>query len=142
MEVELNVLDDATLFGKLNSGDWDGMAELRGVGADYANLDSTIGGFRTGASHSWGAYNFPEIDTRYAEYQAMTDQDAAIRLAKELDMWVIEQHPYIWGVRVGTFNVAQPWIVGLNGELQIGNCGWGGLLARSWIDSQLKSELN
>ncbi len=80
--------------------------------------------------------------TRYAEYQAMTDQDAAIRLAKELDMWVIEQHPYIWGVRVGTFNVAQPWIVGLNGELQIGNCGWGGLLARSWIDSQLKSELN
>ena len=33
-------------------------------------------------------------------------------------MWVIKQHPYIWGVRVGTFNVAQPWIVGLNGELQ------------------------
>ena len=142
VEVELNLLDDATLHAKLNSGDWNGMTWHWSVGADYGNLDGSLGGFRTGASFVWGAYNFPEVDARYAEYQAMTDQDAAIRLAKELDMWVIEQHPYIWGVRVGSFNVAQPWIVGHNGEMQIGNCGWEGTYNRLWIDSQLKAELN
>ena len=81
------------------------------------------------------------FDTRWEESQA-TSGDEYRRLAKELDLWVIEQHPYIWGVRVGSFNVAQPWIVGLNGEMGIGNCGWEGPLVRSWIDSQLKAELN
>ena len=142
VEVELTALDDATLAGKLNSGDWDGMVANWWSGADYGNLDSSLGSFRTGASFANGAYNFPEFDTRYAEYQAMTDPDAARRLAKELDMFVIEQHPYIWGVRVGSFNVAQPWVVGLNGEMQIGNCGWEGPLVRSWFDSQLREELN
>ena len=79
--------------------------------------------------------------TRYNELQA-TSGDEFRRLAKELDMWVIEQHPYIWGVRVGSFNVAQPWIVGHNGEMQVGNCGWEGTYNRLWIDSQLKAELN
>ena len=142
VEVELTALDGATLAGKLNSGDWDGMVANWWSGADYGNLDSSLGSFRTGASFANGAYNFPEFDTRYAEYQAMTDPDAARRLAKELDMFVIEQHPYIWGVRVGSFNVAQPWVVGLNGEMQIGNCGWEGPLVRSWFDSQLQAELN
>ncbi len=40
------------------------------------------------------------------------------------------------------FAVAEPWIVGLNGEMGIGNCGWEGPLVRSWIDSRLKAELN
>ena len=142
VEVELTALDGATLAGKLNSGDWDGMVANWWSGADYGNLDSSLGSFRTGASFANGAYNFPEFDTRYAEYQAMTDPDAARRLAKELDMFVIEQHPYIWGVRVGSFNVALPWVVGLNGEMQIGNCGWEGPLVRSWFDSQLREELN
>ena len=142
VEVELTALDDATLGGKLNSGDWDGMVANWWSGADYGNLDSSLGSYRTGASFANGAFSFPEFDPRYAEYQAMTDPDAARRLAKELDMYVIEQHPYIWGVRVGSFNVAQPWVVGLNGEMQIGNCGWEGPLLRSWFDSQLKAELN
>ena len=141
VEVELHLLEDATLTAKL-SGDWDGMTWNWSVGADYGNLDASLGGFRSDATNSWGAFNFPEVDTRYAEYTATTDQDAAMRLAKELDMYVIEQHPYIWGVRVGSFNVAQPWIAGLNGEMGIGNCGWEGSYSRLWIDSQLKAELN
>ena len=81
---------------------WDGMVANWWSGADYGNLDSSLGSYRTGASFANGAYSFPEFDTRYAEYQAVTDPDAARRLAKELDMYVIEQHPYIWGVRVGS----------------------------------------
>ena len=141
VEVELNVLDDATLGGKLNSGDWDGMAANWWSGADYGNLTSSLGSYRGGASFAYGAYDNLGFDTKWEELEA-TSGDEYRRLAKELDLWVIEQHPYIWGVRVGSFNVAHPWIVGLNGEMQIGNCGWEGPLVRSWIDSQLKAELN
>ena len=30
-------------------------------------------------------------------------------------------------------NVAQPWIVGYNGEMAIGNCAWNGPYARMWL---------
>ena len=141
VEVELNVLDGATLTGKLNSGDWDGMAASWWSGADYGNLTSSLGSYRSGASFANGAYDNLGFDTKWMELEA-TSGDEYRRLAKELDLWVIEQHPYIWGVRVGSFNVAQPWIVGHNGEMQIGNCGWEGTYNRLWIDSQLKAELN
>ena len=39
-------------------------------------------------------------------------------------MYAIEQHVYIWGPRVPSFNVAQPWIVGYDGEVQVGDAGW------------------
>ena len=141
VEVELNVLDGATLAGKLNSGDWDGMAANWWSGADYGNLTSSLGSYRSGANYAYGAYDYLGFDTKWEELEA-TSGDEYRRLAKELDLWVIEQHPYIWGVRVGSFNVAQPWIVGHNGEMQIGNCGWEGTYNRLWIDSQLKAELN
>ena len=140
VEVELNVLDDATLVGKLNSGDWEGISWAVTAGADFGNLDSSLGSYRSGTSHTYGAYENLGF-TRWKELEA-TSGDEYRRLAKELDLWVIEQHTYIWGPRVGSFNVAQPWIVGQNGEMGIGNCGWEGPLVRSWIDSQLKAELN
>ncbi len=142
VEVEFNVLDGAALNGKLSSGDWEGMTWGWSAGADYGRLESSLGSYRSDAS-TWhgGMWDNLGFDTRWEELQA-TSGDEYRRLAKELDLWVIEQHPYIWGVRVGSFNVAQPWIVGLNGEMGIGNCGWEGPLVRSWIDSRLKAELN
>ena len=140
VEVEFNVLDGAALNGKLNSPDWEGMTWGWSAGADYGRLESSLGSY-TSDANTWGMWDNLGFDTRWEELQA-TSGDEYRRLAKELDLWVIEQHPYIWGVRVGSFNVAQPWIVGLNGEMGIGNCGWEGPLVRSWIDSQLKAELN
>ena len=78
----------------------------------------------------------------WEELQALTDEEEYRRLAKKLDMYIIEQHPYLWGVRVPSFAVAQPWIVGYNGEMGLGNCQWNGPHSRVWIDSQLKEELN
>ena len=44
------------------------------------------------------------------------------RLVKALDMYVIEEHTYLWGPRVATFNVAQEWIAGYDGEMGLGTC--------------------
>ncbi len=114
--------------------------ELQAATGD-GNLTSSLGGFREVAVDTGRIFADPVFEARWEELQAATG-DEYRRLAKALDMYVIEQHRYLWGVKFATFNVAQPWIVGYNGEMGLGNCQWNGVYSRVWIDSQLKEELN
>ena len=143
VEVKIETPDNATWVGRMSAGDFDGLLDNWSAGADYATLDSSLGAFRTdGARWAGNPFNYPEFDAMWGELQALTDEEEYRRLAKKLDMYIIEQHPYLWGVRVPSFAVAQPWIVGYNGEMGLGNCQWNGPHSRVWIDSQLKEELN
>ena len=56
-------------------------------------------------------------------------------------MYAIKQQWVIWGPRVPQFQINQPWLVGYNGEIQLGNCGWHNVLHRLWIDQELKEEM-
>ena len=141
VEVELNALDDAVFFGTMSARDWDGLAMWWSNGADYASLAPSLGAY-TSDGPIGGAYNDPVFDARWEELQAASNDEKYRRLAKALDMYAIEQHVYIWGPRVPSYNVAQPWIVGYDGKVQMGDAGWTLPYARSWIDSQLKAELN
>ena len=141
VEVEIETLDTPTFLGRANASDFDGLLDFWSVGADYGNLTSSLGGFREVAVDTGGIFTDPVFEARWEELQAATG-DEYRRLAKALDMYVIEQHRYLWGVKFATFNVAQPWIVGYNGEMGLGNCQWNGPYSRVWIDSQLKDEMN
>ena len=137
VQVEIETPDNATYEGRRQSLDWDGFIDFWAVGADYGNVASTLASYRA------GTFSDPVFEAKYDELEAAAgDAEEHRRLAKALDMHVIEQHSYIYGPRVATFNVAQPWIVGYNGEMAIGNCAWNGPYARMWIDSQLMAELN
>ena len=143
VQAEIETPDNATYEGRRASLDFDGFKDFWAVGADYGNVASTLGQFRDDASYRAGTFSDPVFEAKYDELEAAAgDAEEHRRLTKALDMYVIEQHPYIYGPRVATFNVAQPWIVGYNGEMAIGNCAWNGPYARMWIDSQLKAELN
>ncbi len=138
VEAEINALDNATFAGRRSELDsWDGMIDQWTVGADYGNLEP-LGNLR--AQRVGGVYD-PKYHAMWDEVEAASG-DERQRLAKAMDMYAIEQHLYIWGPRVPAFAVAQPWIVGFNGEMQVGNCGHVQPYARMWIDSQLKAELN
>ena len=141
VEVELRAPDNATFIGQISSGEWDGLVWHVSVGADYGNLDGSLGGFRAGASFTGGAFNDPVFDARWNELQATTG-DEYRQMAKALDLYVVEQHRYLWGPLVPSFTVSQPWLVGYNGEMQMGNCGWTEIYPRLWVDSQLKDEMN
>ena len=141
VEVELNAPDNASHIGQISSGEWDGLTWYVSVGADYGNLDGSLGGFRAGASFTGGAFNDPVFDARWNELQATTG-DEYRELAKALDLYVVEQHRYLWGPLVPSFTVSQPWLAGYNGEMQMGNCGWTEIYARLWVDGQLKDEMN
>ena len=144
VEVELNALEDALFFGTMSSRDWDGLTMWWSNGADYNALASSLGAYASnGQIGVSGAYCDPVFDARWEELGAASeDEDEYRRLAKALDMYAIEQHVYIWGPRAPGFSVAQPWIAGFNGEMQVGDMGHSLPYARIWIDSQLKAELN
>ena len=143
VEAEIEALDNATFAGRASAGDVDGLINFHNTGSDAANLDGSLGAYRTGGARWAGnPFNYPEIDAMWEELLALTDEEEYRRLVKKLDMYIIEQHPYLWGVRVPSFAVAQPWIVGYNGEMQLGNCHWTQPYNRIWIDSQLKDEMN
>ena len=141
VEVELRAPNWATYLGMLSAGDWDGLILHVSVGADYGNLDGSLGGFRSGASFTGGAFNDPVFETKWKELQASSG-DEFQRLAKALDLYVIQQHNYLWGPIVPGYTATQPWLVSYNGEMQMGNCGWTEPYARMWVDSQLKDEMN
>ena len=137
VEVEIETPDNATYEARANAFDFEGMKDNWGVGADHGNL-SHLETFRSGLR---AAQNDPAFDAMWEDATAATG-DEYRRLVKALDIYVIEQHTYLWGPRVATFNVAQPWIAGYDGEMGTGTCQWNGPYARMWIDSQLKAELN
>ena len=84
------------------------------AGADYASLFDVFQSLRQNSTYPGGIVD-PKYHAMFDELNAATG-DEQRRLAKALDMYAIEQHSYIWGPRVPSFVVNQPWVVGYNGE--------------------------
>ena len=146
----LVILDDAastggvtiqnTLAGTVRTVDnqSDGSATISAAAATGAVTFTGVGGNET---FTGGAFNDPVFETKWKELQASSG-DEFQRLAKALDLYVIQQHNYLWGPIVPGYTATQPWLVSYNGEMQMGNCGWTEPYARMWVDSQLKDEMN
>ena len=58
-----------------------------------------------------------------------------------LGMYFIEQQWYIWGPKDPKVNASQPWIKGYNGEVELGLSRSVAMLARIWIDSEMKEAM-
>ena len=83
----------------------------------------------------------PELDALIEATEAATTIDEQMMYARQADMVLIEQQGYLWGPHAAKFNVAQPWIQGYNGEVQLGSMDRIVIFARLWIDQALKQEM-
>ena len=83
----------------------------------------------------------PVYDAMYEAAAAATTIEEQQRLVKELDMYAIERHWAVWAIAAPTFEAVQPWVKGYNGELQLGRIDINFVLARLWIDSELKEAM-
>ena len=83
----------------------------------------------------------PVYDAMYEAAAAATTIEEQQRLVKELDMYAIERHWAVWAIAAPTFEAVQPWVKGYNGELQLGGIDVNFVLARLWIDSELKEAM-
>ena len=144
VDVEVNVPVDT-------SGHWQAISRDH----SYEGMTSAMLGFDHGDpmwmmrafGHSEGTVNIPgvqdeHLDSLIEAAEAATTLEDQQRRLKEADAYMIKNHYYVWYFKVPMFNVNQPWLVGYNGEFQLGwGQRYGQLWARLWIDSEMKEAM-
>ena len=142
VDVEIRVLDRPQLIPLLTEGDYGGMA---GIVTGWSHPYGAVPVLRhTGHSTSiWNVPRFkdPELDAMIEAGESATSIAEEQRLASEADMYMIEKHVYLWGPKAGKYMAIQPWVEGYNGEVHFGGQHRLPILARLWIDSELKEAM-
>lgn len=96
--------------------------------------------------HSEGTYNYtglrdPAIDAMLEAAEDAATLEERQRLIKAMDQELSKQQYYVWGMKVQQFNVAQPWLIGYNGEYHLGlQQRYSQLFARMWLDQERKAQ--
>ena len=141
VDVEIRVLDRAQLMPLATEGNWEGMA---GTVTGWNNPWGGVGVLRNMA-HSTSLVKFKGrselVDAMIEAAESATSIAEEQRLGREADMYMIEQHFYIWGPKVGKYMAIQPWVEGYNGEVHFGAQHRLLIFARLWIDSELKEAM-
>ena len=142
VDVEIRGMDRPQLIPLLTGGDYGGMA---GAVTGWSHPYGAVPVLRNNG-HSTSIWNIPSF--KDAELDAMIEagESAASlaeeqRLAREADMRMIEKHVYLWGPKAGKYMAVQPWVEGYNGEVHFGGQHRLPILARLWIDSELKEAM-
>ncbi len=138
--VEINVMPVQPWLNLVWEQTGEGLVDFANIGADYGSL-AQITGLKATDLWNPGVVSDPVFDAMADAVLAATSLEEQKRLAKEADMYAIQQQWFIWGSRTPQFNLNQPWVAGYSGETQLGSCGWGRVFARLWIDQDLKKEM-
>ena len=93
--------------------------------------------------HRWNpaAVSDSDFDAIIDALRLTNDLEEYQRLFREADMYMIERHWTIWGPDAPAFNATQPWVKGYNGESLLGQHQRLPLIARLWIDQELKEAM-
>ena len=142
VDVEVIPLESTTHIANVKAHTYEGLVGAP-MGLDYTDPLNVIKSYLyTDALWNYPGISIPELDAMIDAAGATMDMEEKIRLSKELDMYALENHWYWWGPRVPNFLAYQPWIIGFNGEYDLGvNNRFANLFARLWIDSTLKIEM-
>ena len=85
--------------------------------------------------------NDPWYEAKYLEGAAATTIEEYNKIVNELNQYGIEQFWTIWGPMAPQYLVIQPWLIGFNGELTLGNGQYNTVYTRLWIDQELKAAM-
>ena len=138
VDVEVRETETSVLWARVKEGDFDMITTSSGT--DSQPL-TTIMAHTSDSLQNPPNVQDPVYDAMVADAQAATTTEERKRLIKRIDMYMTEKHWYIWGSRVPTMNVLQPWVIGYNGEYELATVDRQIIAARLWIDSALKKEM-
>ena len=143
VEVEIDVLGvgDAAFSMILRDPDQDTYIIRWGAGAFRSGFPERLARQFYKGNISTGNLNDPEYDAMADAVMAATTLEEQQRLGKEVNMYITEKHFRISGPETPQFQATQPWVKGFNGELGLGLGERHRLLARLWIDSELKKAM-
>ena len=140
VDVTIEIIDTAALIANRTD------ASYEMITGDLAFLlDPAIGvGFYRPNQHVYaltGGVQTPELTAASDAFFAATTVEERKKAAIEFDMAIVRQHNQIWGPLAPQLQASQPWLKGFNGEVGIGSIAGHPLMARLWIDQDLKREM-
>ena len=140
VEVEVDVLSGAEyherLFGRAGEGMYSAIA-----GTLYDPTQSG-GWYHSDSQWNRGGSQWPELDAMIDAALSARTVEEQQRLIAEADQYAMSRHWLIWGPKTPQYFMAQPWLIGFNGEANLfGNGEPLFVFARLWIDSALKTEM-
>ena len=137
VDVEIKTHEGTQLTGLITDGSYEGMTFM-----DLGNDTSPpllLNRLQIGAVWGRTGHQDPVMQSKVEAAMAAPTLEEQQRLTAEADLYMIEQHWYIWGPKVPQFDAIQPWVIGFNGEIFVGNSH--APFSRLWIDSALKKEM-
>ena len=139
VDVEIDVPTGAEWGEKMNAYTYEGM--MNSIAAAPYDPLMMVGWYHTDGGLNWGKSQWPELDAMVEAAQAATTIEEQQRLIREADMYAIEMHWQGFTPRTPISFLLQPWVIGFNGEMVLGNNESNEPLARLWIDSELKAAM-
>ena len=140
VDVDLLVADGAAFGPMIQNADYEGILWFI-TGWNRPLPVTTIGWQATGAYNNATGHSVAEYDALIAAVSAATTVEEERQLILEADRYLIENHLYLWGPIMPQVAVTQPWIVGYNGENNLGDVDSYTIFARLWIDHQMKESM-
>ena len=105
-------------------------------------------GILTPLAHSVSTSGWNPAGVSNAEYDALIQvaQNASTveeqqKASQEALLLMLRDHYYVWAGKGPNFNVNQPWVKGFNGEFTLGHTMRAGVVARLWLDLDLKKSM-
>ena len=140
VDVELTIMESAAWIPMIQNADYEGMVWI--FSAWNAPLPVTTVGWQspTGWINATG-HNVPAYEAMLAAIGSAKTVEEERQLIQEADRYLIENHLYLWGPIMPQVAVTQPWIVGYNGETNLGDVDGWAIFARLWIDHAMKESM-
>ena len=139
----------------IDTFDGAGMATATQLGQDNYRIANGSGALRYALPKTMGNHHSdaivkndrgsglidPEFDALYDATLAATTVEEQQRHGKAANMWLTENHLMVIGPEIPQFQAWQPWVKGYNGEMRIGDGETQTVLARLWLDLDLKAAM-
>ena len=138
VDVEIDVQPIANFVARRSERDFEMIsAEAAGRGTPLAWQS------RYTPSAPWNSSNVndPVYTAMFESGGAATTIEEYNRIVGELNQYGIEKFWQIWGGLAPSYMAIQPWLIGYNGESNLGEGQWPTFFTRLWIDSELKKEM-
>ncbi len=140
IEAEIKSMDSQAMRAWVNDPSYEGF-NAYSTAHRWIPLSIVEQSYSKASRVNWREIAEPEYDALYETAIATDDLEEQRRLIREMDMYGVEKHWVIWGTETPQFNVHQPWVIGYNGELWLGQGQHNTPFTRLWIDSELKKEM-
>jgi len=141
VQVTIETHDGPTMIALRQNAEYEGIATGH-MGVNYNPMMALY--VLASSEGAWNepGYNDAEYDELVANMNAAKTKQEQADWGKKASMKLTWMHGSLWFTKVPAFAVAQPWLIGYDGEYTLGpTYDEGTLISRLWMNRNLKSSM-